>query len=88
MQRLKEARLTEGSSERHSPLAGVVPFRRARPRLVGEQGALGADQELALVVACGLVLDEIARECDRTLESVYEALVRFRSDLAMAEPEP
>jgi hypothetical protein len=65
----------------------VVPFRRARPRprLVAEGGGLETDQELALVVACGLVLDQIAQECDRSLESIYEALVSFRRDLATSE---
>lgn len=57
----------------------VVPFRRARPK--SRPPGPGADQELELVVACGLVLDQIAQECDRSLESVYEALVRFRMDL-------
>jgi hypothetical protein len=81
--------LIEGSTEHASALAGVVPFRRARarprPRLVSEGSGLGTDQELALVVACGLVLDQIAQECDRSLESIYEALIRFRRDLATTE---
>jgi hypothetical protein len=75
--------LVESTAQQSSPLAGVVPFRRARPRLVtGPGDGFGTDQELALVVACGLILDQIAQECDRSLESVYEALVRFRTDLA------
>ena len=75
--------MVEGSVQGPVPLDGVVPFRRARPRLVGAAKELGTDQELALVVACGLVLDQIAQECDRSLESVYEALVGFRRDLAL-----
>ena len=64
-----------------------MPFRRARPRprLVTEGDGLETDQELALVVACGLVLDQIAQECDRSLESIYEALLRFRRDLAASD---
>lgn len=62
-------------------LAGVLPFRRARPP-TRRPPPLEPDNELALVVACGLVLGEIADECDRSLESVYDALVRFRHALA------
>jgi hypothetical protein len=79
--------LVDGTAQQATPLGGVVPFRRARPRLVPPKDALGTDQELALVVACGLVLDQIAQECDRSLESVYEALVRFRSDLALGNAD-
>lgn len=75
--------MAESTAQQSPPLAGVVPFRRVRPRLVtGPAGRLGTNQELALLVACGLVLDQIAQECDRSLESVYEALVSFRTDLA------
>ena len=64
------------------PVAAVVPLFADRPHIGPEPPRLDIDdQELELVIACGLALRDVAACLGVTMEDVCTHLVRFETAL-------
>ena len=66
-----------------SPGGKVIPLFASSP---AEGAQVVDDDELALLVACGATIDQIARRLGRDLEQVYRDLVSLK--LALDDEDP